>query len=264
MKNLIYITLGVLLFAQCKNQEIDVEAKINEKDVETVEEKEVILEVPADEVIQYGFNISAVDSIIFKKNQLKFKVPKVKVNKITDIPTIIEKTKNHIKISYQVIGENKEKYYYLDKIKLKTGEVIYCNNYSECGIYAYYPDENIIVSECGHQSDDCYNILNGKGTMQVGNPAYILESPNKKFRLNGYFPGQECSNYFIQKNIQGEYLKVFEINEVYPYKNVPESMCTMKDLFWSDDLTLNFTLMNYQGNDGGIKEFYQLKIKELK
>lgn len=264
MKNLIYLTLSLLLFTQCKNEDTVPEPENKEQDVEVVEEKEVILEVPTDEIIQYGFKISRVDSVTFKKNQVKFKVPVVKINKITDVPTIIEKTKNHAKIGYQVIGENKEKYYYLEKIILKTGEVIYCNTYSECGIYAYYPDHNIIVSECGHQSDDCYNILTGKSTMQVGNPEYILESPNKKFRLNGYFPGQECSNYFIQKNINGEYLKVLEINEVYPYKNVPESMCTMKDLFWSDDFTLNFTLMNYQGDDGGVKEFYQLKIKEIK
>ena len=259
MKKLFYLIL--ILFIQCKTEKkINVEPTIVEDSITKIEPVETTVE----KKFQYSFKIIKADSIAFKTNQAKFQVVKPKINKVTDIDSIIEKTKKWASIKYNIVGKNpKDRSYYLDKITLETGEVIFSNSHGECGLMAYYPDENIIVSECGHTSDDSYNLSNGKTTTQIGNPEYILESPNKKFRLNGYFPGQECSTYFIQKNIKGEYLKVLEINEVYPFKNVPESFCTMEDLFWTDDFTLNFTLKNYQDNGDGINEYYQLIIKEM-
>ena len=47
------------------------------------------------------------------------------------------------------------------------------------------------------------------------------------------------------------------------FENVPENFCNMEDLFWTDDYTLNFTLKNYQNSETGIKEYYQLVIKEV-
>ncbi len=259
MKKLLYLFL--ILFIQCKSEKkTNIEPPVAEDSTKKIE----TVEVPVEKKFQYSFKLIKTDSVTFKANQTKFQIAKPKINKITDIDLIIEKTKKWASIKYNVVGDNpKDRTYYLDKITLETGEVIFANSHGECGLTAYYPDENIIVSECGHNSDDCYNLSNGKTTTQIGNPEYILESPNKKFRLNGYFPGQECSTYFIQKNIKGEYLKVLEINEVYPYKNVPENFCTMEDVFWTDDYTLNFTLKNYQNSETGIKEYYQLVIKEV-
>ena len=67
----------------------------------------------------------------------------------------------------------------------------------------------------------------------------------------------------MQKKMNGQYLKVFEIIEVYPYKNVPENFCNMENLFWSDDYTLNFSIKNYKDKNTGIDEYYKLKIKEF-
>ena len=257
MKKVIYLVL--ILFIQCKNKE-----RINKTDYNIVTKQTENIEVKTKKNINYNFEIVKVDSIIFKKNQLKFQIEKRKINKITDINLIIKKTKKWATIKCDLSSESiDQKLFYLEKISLENGEVIYCNQNGECSLVAYYPDENIILSECGHNSDDSYNLVTGKNTSQVGNPEYMLESTNKKFRLNGYFPGQECSNYFIQKNINGEYLKIFEINEVYPFKNVPENFCTMDNLFWTNDYTLNFTIRNYKNKDAGILEYYQLKIKEL-
>lgn len=259
MKKLFYLIL--ILFIQCKSEKkVNVELPVVKDSTIKIETAQVPV---VNKIFQYSFRIIKADSTTFKNNQAKFQIAKSKINKITAIDLIIEKTKKWASIKYNVVGDNpKDRSYYLDKITLETGEVIFTNSQGECGLLAYYPDENIIVSECGHTSDDCYNLSTGKTTTQIGNPEYILESPNKKFRLNGYFPGQECSTYFIQKNIEGVYLKVLEINEVYPYKNVPENFCNMEDLFWTDDYTLNFTLKNYQNNEKGRKEYYQLIIKE--
>lgn len=257
MKKILYFIL--ILFVQCKKDE-----RITNISSEVVQKKIDNTERQVQKNIKYGFDLVKVDSIKFNDNKLKFQVVKAKSKKITDINLIIELTKNLATIkSTSTENQNNEKIYYLEKITLKSGEVIFCNNSGECEIVGYNPDEKIIISECGHNSDDCYNLITGKNTYQVGNPEYILESPNKKFRLNGYFPGQECSNYFIQKKVNDEYLKIFEINEVYPFKNVPENFCIMENLFWSNDFTLNFTIKNYKNNGKGINDYYQLKIKEL-
>lgn len=256
MRKLLFLIF--IIFIQCKNEE-----SIKNVDSTISVEQNVNNEKTAETVAAYSFKVVKIDSLLFKKDQFKFQIKKAKIKRITNVDSIIQLTKNRAVIKYDIVGEDENnRLYYLDKIILESGEIIYCNQNRECGLVAYYPDENIILSECGHSSDDCYNLLNGKTTTQVGNPAYILESPSKKFRLNGYFPGQECSTYFMQKKIKGEYLKIFEINEVYPYKNVPKNLCTMENLFWSDDYTLNFTIKNYEVKGTGINEYYQLKIKE--
>ena len=257
MKNLLFLLF--ILFIQCKNEE----KTINDDTNSGIEQTEINVE-SAEKINSYSFEIEVADSVLFKKEQIKFQIKKKKINRITDGDSIIQLTKNRAIIKYDIVGNDPNKrLYYLEKITVESGEVIYCNNHGECGLVEYYPDENIIVSECGHSSDDCYNLLTGKSTTQVGNPAYILESPSKKFRLNGYFPGQECSSYFMQKKMNGQYLKVFEINEVYPYKKVPENFCNMENLFWSDDYTLNFSIKNYKDKNTGIDEYYKLKVKEF-
>jgi len=54
--------------------------------------------------------------------------------------------------------------------------------------------------EGGHSADFSVDLKTGTADVDsVGNPSYIVYSTDKQFRLNGYFPGQECSVYFIQQ-----------------------------------------------------------------
>ncbi|WP_282628072.1 hypothetical protein [Empedobacter sedimenti] len=124
----------------------------------------------------------------------------------------------------------------------------------------YYPSEEILLCEGGHSSDFSFDLKNGIiGPELVGNPKYIRYSPSKKYRLNGWFPGQECSIYFIQKQTKSAYK---------PYTFIPIDLtkeqfdlCTIIDIFWKTDTELFFrNTYFYDGKDKRLG-FFKLKIK---
>lgn len=100
----------------------------------------------------------------------------------------------------------------IKQINFKNGGQI---NNPEGKFVAYYFDEKILVLEGGHLIDITYHLDTGRHTEKVGNPDHTsIPSPKKQYRLTGYFGGQECSHYFIQKHINGEWVKTIEFNPI--------------------------------------------------
>lgn len=111
--------------------------------------------------------------------------------------------------------------------------------FSEVGFYRYYPTEDVVLFEGGHSSDYAIDLRTGMmGADLAGNPAYISYSPSKAYRLNGWFPGQECSDYFIQRKTEQGYLKY--INLPIHLTEQGFDLCTINDVFWTSDSTLYF------------------------
>ncbi|MBL1409227.1 hypothetical protein [Sphingobacterium faecale] len=127
------------------------------------------------------------------------------------------------------------------------------------GFYRYYPTEEILLFEGGHSSDFAIDLRTGiVGAEQVGNPAYILYTPNKQFRLNGYFPGQECSAYFIQRMEGDHYVHFGEI----PLHLTSEGfdLCTLENIFWNGETELYFRNTYFAAGDDKRLGFFKLKI----
>jgi len=94
----------------------------------------------------------------------------------------------------------------LDMITLPNGQTLDIDQNSiDFSFIAYFPSEEILLFEGGHTSDFSISIKTGESLKTVGNPEYFIDSPTKKYRLNGWFPGQECSSYFFQKKTSGNY-----------------------------------------------------------
>ncbi|GEM_PF-526179 len=131
--------------------------------------------------------------------------------------------------------------------------------FMEIGFVRYYPTEEILVFEGGHASDYAVDLRNGLvGPELVGNPSYIVNSPSKKFRLNGWFPGQECSSYFIQRKIKTDYQKYEDIPLHLTEENF--ELCTIIDSRWSSDSTLFFRNTYFDGFKDPRSGFFKLVI----
>lgn len=168
--------------------------------------------------------ISATD---FKK--LSKKHEKNTVKKITSQKEVEQILSNQLKWK-----EVKYLGYTIDEITLDNGQVLKINQKSnDYGFVAYYPAERIILFEGGHTSDYSISLKTGESLETAGNPEYIVKSPNDVYRLNGWFPGQECSSYFFQKKSGSKliYLTDFGWGNEHYGKNV----CTVEDFSWLDD-----------------------------
>lgn len=131
--------------------------------------------------------------------------------------------------------------------------------FMEIGFYRYYPSEDILVFEGGHSSDYTIDLRRGlRGPEVVGNPSYINESPGKQFRLNGWFPGQECSSYFIQQRDGNGYHKYADI-PLHLQKDGFD-LCTLIDIFWSSDDTIYFRNSYFDGFKDPRSGFFKLVI----
>ena len=131
--------------------------------------------------------------------------------------------------------------------------------YWDMAFSRYYPTEDILVCEEGHSSDFSFDLKHAViGPERVGNPAYIRASPTEKYRLNGWFPGQECSDYFIQIKKDNHY----ELYTRLPMDLTKEGfdLCTLQEEFWVDDHTLLFR-NHYFGVSDERLGFFRLVIK---
>ncbi|MCA5004416.1 hypothetical protein [Sphingobacterium bovistauri] len=129
----------------------------------------------------------------------------------------------------------------------------------DAGFVHYYPTLDILLCEGGHTSDFSIDLRNGKiGADIVGNPAYISVSPTDIYRLNGWFPGQECSDYFLQKKTAQGYQLLARI----PMHISKEGFdfCTLKDYYWINDDTLYFRNFYYGAPDDSRLGFFRLQI----
>lgn len=147
----------------------------------------------------------------------------------------------------------------LNKIFLPNGKILNIDaNSVDFGFIAYYPSEETLLFEGGHSSDFSISIRTGESLETVGNPDYIVYSPSGKYRLNGWFPGQECSSYFIQEKTGDyyTYLTGFE----YGDDTFANNLCYFKKFAWVDDGKFVYSLPFYSGDDskyfiGEIKKY---------
>lgn len=134
----------------------------------------------------------------------------------------------------------------LNSFTLENGQNIQINQRSnEYVVVAYFPTEEVLLLEGGHSSDFSISLKTGEVIETVGNPDYILSSPNKKNRLNGFFPGQECSGHFFQK-IEGDnliYLVDFGWGSKYG-----NDVCNFKTFHWIDDDNFLYSYLAYSSN----------------
>lgn len=137
----------------------------------------------------------------------------------------------------------------LEKITLPNGQILHLDKDSmEYEFVAYYPSLEIMVFEGLHSNDFSISLRTGESLETVGNPDYIVHSPSGKYRLNGWFPGQECSSYFIQEKVGNHYtyLTGFE----YGDDTFANNLCYFKKFAWVDDGKFVYSLPFYSGDDG--------------
>lgn len=129
----------------------------------------------------------------------------------------------------------------IKRIHFKNGGVIDNPEGRFVAYYAYDDDnKNILVLEGGHSSDISYNLNTGKSTEHVGNPNQAsISSPNKQYRLIGHFGGQECSSYFIQKRINGEWVKIIEFNDIFNALIPPDEHSSFGLYYYNGSVFLN-------------------------
>ncbi len=120
----------------------------------------------------------------------------------------------------------------------------------------YYPEHDILVLEGGHGIDVCFSIKTGESELTIGNPTYIISSPKNRYRLNGYFGGQECISYFFQENENGQ----FEYVTLLDYKY---GICTFKEFYWLNEKEFMYAIPNYEkDSENGINAYFKGKIND--
>lgn len=144
------------------------------------------------------------------------------------------------------------------KIYFRNGSVLDLEKeYGGYYFIAYFPSEDILLCESGHMSDLSLNLTNGKKTEEAGNPSIILHSPEKRFRLNGYFCYfNDCCFYFIQEKIAGEYVKIIDIDEEFK-RRTKIYPCVIEESFWLDENTI------YYNETEGVEGYSKMTIVEM-
>ncbi len=148
----------------------------------------------------------------------------------------------------------------IKSIVLSNGKKLFINDKSSDvgfaqGWSGYFPEFDILLLEGGHSSDISFHLKTGETTQTAGNPEYIIHSPNKQYRLNGYHGGQECVSYFFQVKKNGMYQYFTQFNWDY-------NICTFKDFYWINNLEFIYTLKNYSTDaENGIVEYYKGELK---
>lgn len=134
----------------------------------------------------------------------------------------------------------------LDSFTLSNGKRYQINQESnDYGVVAYYPSEEVLLLNGGHDSDFSISLKTGEVLETVGNLEYIINSPNKKIRLNGFFPGQECSSYFFQEINNGDFKYLVDFGWGSIYGN---QVCYFASFAWLDDTSFVYSYMDYSSN----------------
>lgn len=172
--------------------------------------------------------------------------------KLTQLNTIKNVLKDRVKWHKEHVFERDD---VLKSIRTNSGQELILSQIvaEEVGFdkeySGYYPEEGILVLVGGHNSDMCYSIKTGETDVTIGNPQYIVPSPNNSYRLNGYFSGQECVSYFFQKKVEGEFVYITEFNWDY-------DICTFKEFNWISETVFLFSIMDYSNDSVNGKTLY--------
>lgn len=161
-----------------------------------------------------------------------------------------------------VFDERDIDYPHVKKINYRNGKQPLQDEYEldDCSFVAYFPDEDILLCEGGHTIDVSFNLKNGKQTEETGNPDLFNYSPQRTFRLNGYFGGQECYSYFIQKKIKDGYETIIQLDNEFE-RLTKHWLCTIGESFWVDENTLYLTETDFV-ETGEQKLYFSIRIIE--
>ena len=151
--------------------------------------------------IIHSIEINKTEYFKLLKNVDKTVYSPIKIENLDSIKAIL---KNRVEWVSEFSDEEYKREDVIKSIIIDNGQKIRISQtgndygFSE-GYSGYYPEYGILHLEGGHSSDMCFSIKTGETALTIGNPEYIITSPNKSYRLNGYFGGQECISYFFQK-----------------------------------------------------------------
>ena len=214
---------------------------------------------------QNNINLVAITQIDKEKYaQLSQKVSKEthKLKAIRNLDSIKTILKNRVAWVSKSDIEVYERDDVLESIITENGQKLTFNQssidfgFSE-GYSGYYPEYDILVLEGGHNSDVCFSIKTGETEQTIGNPEYIIASPKNSYRLNGFFGGQECYSYFIQRKTNNGYNKIIQLDEAFE-KLTDAWLCTIGEVFWLDERTLYLE----ETNLGEKSEFFKIEIND--
>lgn len=209
-----------------------------------------------EENIKYSIMVNEIDAVQFhtiKKEKVSVQKKKVK---ITDFNEAIKTLRGIVEFDTQEEG-----YLFIKKINFRNGDIKTNQKgiLSECSFAAYFPEVDILLCKGGHETDVSFNLKNGKETEETGNPEQMTVSPKHEFRLNGYFGGQECYSYFIQKQTNNGYEKIIQLDEIFE-KPTDIWLCTIGQVFWIDERALYLEETNLDEKS----KFFKIEIIENK
>lgn len=262
--NIPIAVLFVLLFIAYMNKKKEKEPTEIQQVTQTVDS------VNTDKVVYENdtLSLSIIDSIEFFKAKALSRTPSKKdtIPYISDFTTVREMLRGEVtfggwndnfKVDSNIIGES------IAFIRFNNGDTINPNylKYSwDAGFVRYYPSERILLMEGGHTSDFSIDLENRLSDVElVGNPAYIVGSPSGQYRLNGWFPGQECSEYFIQKKDGKRYVLLARLP--LSISDYGFDLCTLIDVFWKTDKELYFRNHFFGDVEDERLHFFKLLIK---
>ncbi|WGU68823.1 hypothetical protein QIU18_11170 [Capnocytophaga canimorsus] len=258
MKNILFLLLLFLCscdFSSKKKQESKESVSNNEIYESEASNNDSITEVT---YIKSFFN-EDLPLEIHQISEKEFHTAQSKATKSDSIPKITNFAEAE-KLLKDIITFRKDRdwTHFPQEIRFRNGlklDTIY-DLLNEIGFAAYFPTEDIVLFEGGHSSDVSFNLSNGKETEEVGNPDFVVASPNNKVRLNGFYGGQECVFYFIQQYKDGQWQKTINLDHIFE-KITTKMLCNLS-AFWADDTTLYLAHPNY--DEQGTMEFIHYKI----
>ena len=208
--------------------------------------------------IQYTITVEKIDSLQYHSEKKKTAPKKKNLLKITNINEAKKLLKGIVEFNEQKdVGAN----LIVRKIHFRNGKK-YENNkdFDYFSFIAFYPEEDILLCEDEASSDISFNLKNGKKTEETGNPDLFIFSPKETFRINGVVDGQECMGYFIQKKIDGEFVKIINFEDEFK-KKTTITLCNIRDGFWIDEQTFFLEKFDFDYETGKYK-FFKVKIIE--
>jgi hypothetical protein len=209
-------------------------------------------------------DLRQVDSAVYFATKEKSPMPPEKPEKVTDIMQAKRLLKGRVTWGdyapdgYEIVPKGQGEL--VCAMTARNGEHWGDENSDGYFFVAYYPQEDILLLEGGHTSDESFNLTTGQHTEEAGNPDYIVASPSGLYRLNGWFPGQECSVYFIQERAGEQYRNIVPLNDLFQ-KTTGEWLCTVGEAFWESDDVLFFAIGHW-GDAGWVNDtYYRLVLK---
>ena len=215
------------------------------------------------QVQAYDFSIQKIDSVKYFISKEKTNIQKRTLEEITNLEQARKMLKGRVvRVKYDEETDEcieDELGNFISKIVCDNGKTYSYNSYQLLWFVAYYPQQDVLLCEGGHTSDVSFNLTTGAEREDVGNPRYYVYSSSEKYLLNGYDDGQECSAYFIQEKIGGQYQKIIFLERLFE-DEIDFRFCWILDAFWENDTILNIITTKYPGEKHE-KLYYRIVLK---